>query len=120
MRHLPNVKLVHFNALKADLGGQIRQIAAFLDIAIDEAKFPKIVEHCTFDYMKAHAEAVTPLGGALWEGGGGAFLHKGVNGRWRGTLTAEEIAAYEARAIQELGIDCASWLSGDALGAAAG
>ena len=33
-RDLPNVKLVHFNALKGDLAGQMREIAAFLDIDI--------------------------------------------------------------------------------------
>lgn len=31
-RHLPNLRLVHFNALKADLEGEIRKLAAFLEI----------------------------------------------------------------------------------------
>jgi aryl sulfotransferase len=51
IRDLPNVKLIHFNQMKADLPGAIRDIAAFLGIPIDEAKFPAIVEHCTFGYM---------------------------------------------------------------------
>ena len=49
------------------------------------------VEHCSFDYMKAHAEQMAPLGGAIFDGGGRAFINKGTNGRWRDVLTAEEM-----------------------------
>jgi len=49
IRDLPNVKLMHFNRMKADLAGSIREIAEFLGIPIDEKTFPAIVEHCTFD-----------------------------------------------------------------------
>ena len=54
IRDLPNVMLVHFADLKADLPGEIRRIADFLDIEIDEARWPAILEHCSFAYMKAH------------------------------------------------------------------
>ena len=113
-----NVKLMHFADMKADLAGSIREIAAFLDIAIDEATFPAIIEHCSFDYMKAHAGDVAPVNGTLWEGGAATFIHKGTNGRWRDVLTAADIGAYERRAIAELGPDCAAWLAGGAKAAA--
>jgi aryl sulfotransferase len=45
-RPLPNILLVHFNHLKADLPGQMHRIANFLDIKIDEARWPQMVEHC--------------------------------------------------------------------------
>ena len=32
-------------------------------------------------------------------------------GRWAETLTPEEAAAYEDRAVQELGPECARWLA---------
>ncbi len=111
VRDLPNVKLLHFNRMKADLAGSIREIASFLNIPIDEAKFPDIVEHCGFDYMKSHAELAAPLGGTLWNGGATTFINKGTNGRWRDTLTAEDVEAYEAKALAELGPDCARWLA---------
>lgn len=110
-RDLPNVKLVHFNALKADLAGEMRAIADFLDIDIPEENWPRIVSHCTFDYMKAHADSVAPLGGAIFEGGGDSFINKGINGRWRDVLSAEESAAYERMAQDKLGQDCARWLT---------
>ena len=111
IRNLPNVMLIHFNDLKDDLEGAIRRIAAFLDIPIDRASFSRIVEHCTFDYMKAHATEVAPRGGEFWKGGAATFINKGSNGRWRDALSAAEISEYEARALRELGPACARWLA---------
>ncbi|HEY9548121.1 MAG TPA: sulfotransferase domain-containing protein, partial [Kiloniellaceae bacterium] len=112
IRHLPNVLLLHFADLKKDMPGEMRRVAAFLDIEIDESRWVAIVQHCSFDYMKAHAAASAPLGGVFWDGGAETFVHKGTNGRWRDTLSAEESAAYERRALAELGPDCAEWLRG--------
>jgi hypothetical protein len=36
---------------------------------------------------------------------------KGTNGRWAETLTPEDVAEYEARAVRELGSECARWLA---------
>jgi aryl sulfotransferase len=69
-----------------------------------------IVTHCSFDYMKANAAKSVPLGDAFWDGGAQNFIHKGVNGRWTDTLTPEESAAYEKRAVKELGPECSDWL----------
>ncbi len=117
LRELPNVKFVHFNNLKRDMPGEMRRIAAFLNIPIDESRWPTIVEYCTFDWMKQNAEKMSPLGGAFWEGGGATFIHKGTNGRWKDELTAAECAEYEARAVKELGPECAKWIAtGEGLG----
>lgn len=116
IRHLPNVLLVHFADLKADLAGEIRRIARFLTIDVDPARWPDILDHCGFDWMKRHAARAAPLGGSVWEGGAETFIHKGTNGRWRDTLSAAESRKYEAMALDRLGPDCARWL---ALGAAA-
>lgn len=110
IRALPNVQFVHFANLKRDLPGQMRRMAAFLDIHVEEANWPAILEYCSFDWMKVHATKSTPLGGAIWDGGAQVFIHKGVNGRWRDVLSAEESAAYEARAETELGAACARWM----------
>ncbi len=109
-RNLPNVKLVHFANLKADLPGEMKAIADFLAIDITEEQWPAIIEHCSFDYMKANAAKVAPLGGAVFEGGAESFIHKGTNGRWRDVLSDGEIAAYEAKAREMLGPECALWL----------
>ena len=116
IRDLPNVKLVHFNALKADLPGEMQAIADFLDIQVPKDAWPAMVEHCSFDYMKAHADKVAPLGGAVFEGGASDFMNKGVNGRWRDTLSEAESHDYEKMAVEKLGPDCARWVATGELG----
>lgn len=110
IRNLPNVLLVHFANLKSDLPTEIRRIAKFLDIPIEEKKWNLILNHCDFDYMKKHAKKTVPLEGTLWNGGAQSFIHKGVNGRWRDTLTDDEIVKYEEICENELGHACAHWL----------
>jgi aryl sulfotransferase len=111
IRTLPNVLFVHFNALKADMAGEMARIARFLDIDIDQSAWPAMLEHCGFAWMKQHASASVPLGGAFWQGGAETFINKGTNGRWRDVLTQADIAAYEARALKELGSACANWIA---------
>ena len=111
VRDLPNVRLIHFSDLKRDLEGQMRAIADFLEIEVPKDRWAACIEHCTFDYMKAHADQVTPLGGIGWDGGGDTFIHKGTNGRWKDVLSADESRAYERMALQRLGPDCARWLA---------
>ncbi len=112
IRDLPNVHFVHFANLKADMAGEIRRIAEFIATPVDEALWPAILEHCSFDYMKANASRSVPLGGAFWDGGAETFINKGTNGRWREVLSADEVAEYERRAVEELGWECAHWLAG--------
>jgi aryl sulfotransferase len=111
IRELPNLLFLHFDNLKRDMPGEIRRVAAFLDIPIDESKWDAILEHCSFEYMKANATQSVPLGGAFWDGGAQTFVHKGVNGRWREVLTAEDCDRYERACAEKLGGDCARWLA---------
>jgi aryl sulfotransferase len=111
IRNLPNVMLLHFSNLKKDLAGEIQRIAAFLNIAVDENKWNVILEHCSFQYMKAHAAEIVPFGGSLWEGGAETFMNKGANGRWKDVLPREDIERYESLAREKLGEECAYWLS---------
>ncbi len=111
IRDLPNLYMLHFGKLKADMPGEIRRMAAFLDIPIDETKWDAILEHCSFDYMKQNATPSVPLGGIFWEGGAKTFINQGENGRWRDRLSDEESAKYERLAVEKLGEDCARWLA---------
>jgi aryl sulfotransferase len=111
IRELPNVLLLHFEDLKRDMPGEIRRMAEFLGIPIDESKWDAILEHCSFDYMKKNAVKSVPLGGVFWEGGAQTFINKGINGRWRDLLSDEESAEYERVALANLDEDCAQWLA---------
>jgi aryl sulfotransferase len=109
-RHLPNILLVHFNDLLSDLEGQVRTIAQYLDIEVKEAILPTVVDNCTFKSMKRNAENITPGGGSYFIGGAKRFFHKGTNGRWKGVLSAGEIALYEKAVSKILSAECARWL----------
>jgi aryl sulfotransferase len=111
IRHLPNVLVLHFADLKRDLPAQMRKIASFLDINLDEATFAAAVRHCSFEHMKAHAEQYAPNRGRFYAGGARAFIYKGTNGRWRDVLSADDCRRYEAAAERRLGPSCARWLA---------
>jgi aryl sulfotransferase len=111
IRELPNVMFVHFTNLKSDMPGQMRRIAAFLDIDIDETRWEDILQYCSFDWMKKNAAKSVPLGGAFWDAGPQVFINKGVNGRWTEVLTPEDAAEYEACVDRELGSECGRWLA---------
>lgn len=110
-RQLPNVLLVHFNNLKADLPREIRRIADFLDISVDADSWPKVLEHSSFAWMREAAGAAPCLMVQdIIEDGLSAFVHKGTNGRWRDILSADEVALADRLAAEYLPPDCAHWL----------
>ena len=74
IRHLPNVLFLHFADLKRDLPGQMRRVAAFLEIELDKMAFDAAVRHCGFDYMKAHAVKHAPHHGRFFKGGAQTFI----------------------------------------------
>jgi aryl sulfotransferase len=110
-RNLPNVLLLHFSNLKADLPGQMGRIAKFLDIEIEADLWPAVVEHCSFDYMRRNASSIAPVLDVFFKGGGNDFIYKGTNGRWRELLTKEDIDHYERLVQEKLTPECARWLA---------
>ncbi len=102
---------MHFANLKRDMPGQMRRMADFLDVPVDERRWEETLEYCSFDWMKRNATKSVPLGGAFWDAGAQVFINRGTNGRWAETLTAEDVAEYEGRAVRELGPECARWLA---------
>ncbi len=109
-RTLPNLLLVHYADLKADLDGEMRRIAAFLGIAVDETLWPTLVAAAGFEAMKSAGADLMPGAELSFEGGHQTFLNKGTNGRWQTDLTADDLALYEGRVATELPPDLAAWL----------
>lgn len=110
-RHRPNVLLVHYNDLKADREGEMRRIADFIGASIDEELWPEIVEAAGFAAMKAGSEAMLPNIAEAFEGGPRRFVNKGTNERWKGVLTEQDLADYEALLAAETTPDLADWLT---------
>lgn len=108
-RRDPDVLLVHYADLKADLEGEMRRIAAFLDIEIADDLWPRLVEAAGFDAMKRSADALLPAAGNIWKGGAGTFLHKGTNGRWREIYRSDDLTRYDQRIAAEFSPALAAW-----------
>lgn len=109
-RHLPNILFVHFDDLLNDTDTQMRRISNYLEIPINEALWPTLVEGVSFGSMKRNADKMAPGGtGGAWKDNSN-FFHKGTNKRWLGVLRADQTAAYDALALRELGPDHARWL----------
>ena len=54
----PNVALVHFDDLLADLGGEMRRLAGLLEITVPYRAWPDLVTAATFAGMRAAADRV--------------------------------------------------------------
>lgn len=119
-RHLPNILFIHYNDLLNDLPKCVRNIAAHLDIPIQEEGFDEMVESLTFAAMKREcndpAKTLVPLAGTVFEGGGDAFINKGTNGRWKNVLSEEQLAKYDAKVKEKLSPEAAAWLEHGKLG----
>ncbi len=91
-RRRENLLLVHYNDLKADLDGEMRRIAAFLEIETPAALWPSLVEAASFEAMKRDGAVLLGAANAIFEGGSDRFLFKGSNGRWKDALSADDLA----------------------------
>ena len=109
-RHLPNILFVHYNDLLADLDGQMRRVAAYLDIAVADDLWPKLVDAATFQSMRANAGRIMGRSEGNWQGGGKTFFHKGTNQRWRAVLDEADLALYREAIAAKLEPACTAWL----------
>jgi aryl sulfotransferase len=108
LRDEPNVLHVHFNDLRADLEGEMRRIAEFLDIDVPERSWPRVVDRCSLDAMREAGQAIEAIGMGF-EGGADAFFHQGTNRRWEGALT-DDLSARIDEALSTLPPEAAAWL----------
>ncbi|MBQ1051765.1 sulfotransferase domain-containing protein [Micromonospora sp. C51] len=105
-RHQPNVHLVHYDDLRADLTGQMRHLAERLDL---EPPGPHLVAAATFDRMRARADRLAPdAAGVLRERN--AFFRSGRSGQGNELLDATARAHYRARVATLAPPDLLAWL----------
>jgi aryl sulfotransferase len=69
----------------------------------------RIVEHCSFAYMRSRAERLVPFGGTHMDQPE-AFFHKGPARDFRTELTPVQIERFDRKALEKLGRECAQWL----------
>jgi hypothetical protein len=108
-RHAPNVVLVHFDDLSADLDGEMRRVADVLGFDVPADVWPELVAAATFDRMRANAELLAPdAAGVLKDRG--AFFRSGRSGQGRDLLSADQVARYRDRSARLAPPDLLRWL----------
>jgi hypothetical protein len=113
-RAQPNMVLVHYDDLSADLEGEMRRLAGLLRITVPDQTWASLVKAATFQEMRAAAARLTPgPGGVLKDRA--AFFRRGSSGAGRELLTSDELAHYHARAAQLAPPDLLRWLHRDDL-----
>jgi hypothetical protein len=102
---------VHYGDLSTDPEVEIRRIAGFCDIEIDEGAFPALLEGVGIDAMRTEARGTDDPMQMAFEGGAARFFFKGEAGRWRSVLTDADLELYEA-AASTLDPELRRWLEG--------
>jgi hypothetical protein len=104
-----NVVLVHYDDLQRDLDAAMRLLAARFGIALDEARWPDLVDAARFDAMRARAaDAVPDRTGVIRDPR--AFFRRGASGARFEELASDEIARYDARMAALVPPDLLAWL----------
>jgi aryl sulfotransferase len=104
----PNVLLIRYEDLHADLEGQMRWLGERLGITVPAEAWPALIQAATFEHMQADAERVVGVSRILKSSS--AFFRRGTPGAGREILTDQEIARYHARTSQLAPQDMLDWL----------
>ena len=104
----PNIVILHYADLSADLDGQMRQLAIRLGITVADETWPDLLEAATFASMREQAEQITGSGQILKSAP--AFFRRGTSGDGPELLTEDELTHYYARTADLAPPDMLRWL----------
>ena len=109
-RSRPNVILLHYDELKADLEGEMRALAEQLGIDVRDALWTDLVHAATFESMKSKPDAVGPNQTEnIWLDRE-RFFNKGTSGQWRELLDADDLKRYAARVEELTSPELSQWV----------
>lgn len=92
-----NVFFMSYEELKLDLRGMVMKLSEFLGRELSEESVDTIVDHCTFESMKANKmvnREKLPISD-LFDMTKSKFMRKGIVGDWQNYFTEEQNAAFE-------------------------
>ncbi|MUZ75268.1 sulfotransferase domain-containing protein [Agrobacterium vitis] len=116
---LPNLLMVHYADLKADLPGEMRRVAEFLEVSVPSSIWPDLVNAATFESMRANGNVLLSGLNEMFEGGGKSFFDRGVNGRWRAIFSSNDLQIYNDKLQSHLGSEGARWIASGSISQAA-
>lgn len=107
-RDQPNVVLLRYEDMAADLEGQMRSLATRLDITVSEDTWPGLVKAATFEQMRAAAYRIQPAPNLKDPA---KFFWQGKPRSGRALLTDDDLARYDERAAKLAPADLLAWLN---------
>jgi hypothetical protein len=108
-RSRPNILLLHYADLSADLDGQMRRIADRLGIGVPAERWPELVQAAAFDRMRERSSQLIPVASGILKDPA-AFFRRGTSGAGGEVLTTAELAEYERRTAELAPPDLLAWL----------
>jgi aryl sulfotransferase len=105
----PNVVLVHYDDLVADLDGEMRRLAGRLGITMPDEVWPALVHAAGFEQMRSRAGELVPAPTGLFRDSE-RFFRRGTSGAGAELLTAHEWEHYLERAGELAAPDLLRWL----------
>jgi hypothetical protein len=107
-RHDANVLLLHYADLVRDLESELRKVAAFVGVNVDQRKWAGVVERCRFPWMKKHQikfhhriwgfPEMDATGFRIMKNVDGVVIRNGTNGDSQGHFTPQMLKKWEAAA----------------------
>jgi aryl sulfotransferase len=108
-RDQPNVILVHYEDLLADLDGQMRQLADRLSIAVPADRWRQLTTAATFTSMRSRVDELAPNADGVLKDNR-AFFRRGRSGAGTETLSNSELNHYYSRAASIAPPGVVKWL----------
>ncbi|MEW6470697.1 MAG: sulfotransferase domain-containing protein [Actinomycetota bacterium] len=110
-RYRPNVVLLHYGELQADLAGEMRNLANALKIDDLADLWPQLVEGATFEQMRSRADEIVPDSThRIWQDNQ-RFFNRGTS-QWSRLLDDDDdLRRYWARASELADPDLLAWAS---------
>jgi aryl sulfotransferase len=109
VRDLSNVVMLHYDDMKADLDGQMRELSNRLGIEVRDDRWPLLVEAATLRNMRANAGRLAPNADlAIWHDNE-KFFNSGDSGQWKDILDNVGVQRYERRVASLASADLDTW-----------
>ncbi len=109
-RFRPNIVMLHYGELTADLEGEMRRLADRLGIEVPDERWPDLVAAASFERMKGRATDFAPNAtSSIWQDND-RFFNRGTCGQWQALLNDEDLRRYAGSVEALADPDLITWM----------
>lgn len=112
-RQLPNLMLVHYDELQANLEAAMQRVADFIGVEFRASNRQELLHAARFASMKADADRLVPDGDSDAFASNEQFFNKGENGQWRSEFSDSDLSRYRDGSRLLATPELQTWLHSD-------